>query len=233
MTGWWPSILIAPVVVAVFLLAPYVRDGVGELLSSTIDIELAAVPRSVLVERLHTAETELARTRYQAILYQTLLEEYQGLRAEVGVRNPDAYMTAQVLARPPRTHFDTLLIAAGEGDGVHIGDTVTIERILVGAVSEVSSRTSVVTLASSPGAVMDVEVQSAIVVLQGLGGGAFELEIPRSVELRVGDQATDARGLLVAVVRSVSYAPTDIAQTVELASPISFAELREVSLTHP
>lgn len=213
-----------------------VRDVVGTLIVGSKGAAYAATPRAVLVERLESAEAEAERTRYQAIVYQTVVDQYEALKQEAGQRSEDAFMTAQVIARPPKTHYDTLLLAAGSDDGVRVGDRVEAERVLLGEVSAVSAGTATVSLFSTPGSERDVRVgePSAIVILSGQGGGAFEASIPTTVLMKAGDVAVDeATGLVVALVGSVTHAPTDVAAVVRLSLPVALSTLTEVSLTHP
>lgn len=221
---------------AAFLWAPQIRDGVAAALIGAEDAAYALIPRTVLVERLKAAEREATRTRYQAIAYETVATELDRLRFEVGARPDGAFVTARVVARPPRTHYDTLLIAVGSESGIREGDLVSVERILLGTVTSVSARSATVTLLSAPGSMRDASLAdpSAIIVLVGQGGGSFETVIPLSVTLAPGDPVVDAEtGMVIAFVAGTAAAPTDTAQTVRLAAPVALSALAHVSVTHP
>ncbi len=222
-------------VAALVFLAPYIRDAAGSLLAAKEDAAYGAVPRAVLTQRLRTAELEIERTRYQAVLYQHLMDRYTDLRVEAGARPPEAYITARVVARPPQTHYDTLVLAAGSADGIRVGDWASIEMVYLGTVQSVSAHSATVLLASAPGSTEDATLDdpAAILVLTGEGGGAFSAQAPVALTVVPGAAVYDGEsGMVIAVVADAVHAPTDVAQTVHLSSPASIASLREVSLTH-
>lgn len=228
--------LVATVILIVFVIltGSYVRDVVASFLSKVPE-EYALLPRSVLVSRLAAAETEVLHTRYQSILYQDVLRRIQKLEAELDLRPSSAYRAARVIAAPPRMHYDTLLIDSGESDGVLVGDTVSVEGIALGAVTELSSHSSLVALYSSPGATHDAEigVGGGTVVVYGVGGGALEALMPGDIEVSVGDIVRDVRtGYAFGVVVSVVHRETDTEQYVSIALPVAVSAVSIVSLSH-
>ena len=67
------GIIVVLVVLIGTLVGPYVRDLiVAARVSSDVYGKYALTPKSVLIERLDRAETELNRIRYQSVLYQSL-----------------------------------------------------------------------------------------------------------------------------------------------------------------
>ena len=221
-------------VVLIVLAGPYIRDVVASFLSR-IPEEYAVLPRSVLVSRLAAAETEVLHTRYQSILYQDVLGRIQKLETELELRPQSAYLAARVLAAPPRLHYDTLLIDSGESEGVMVGDTVSVEGIALGTVTELSTHSSLVELYSSPGRTLDAEVgvSAGTIVVYGVGGGALEALMPGDLEVRVGDAVRDIRtGYVFGVVVSVVHRETDTEQYVSIALPVAPGAIRVVSLSH-
>lgn len=222
-------------VVAGVVVGPWIRDAVvGLVVPLTNTTAYATFPRSLLIERLHTTESELIRHRYMAVVYQPLAEENARLKKEHTMRPLAAYGTARIVARPPRTHYDTLLIAAGEGDGVRVGDTATVFGIAVGVVTDISRASAIVALYSSPGASMDVALGDprSIVVLHGVGGGSFESSLPGGIAIALGDTATDSAGMVIATVASIELRQTDTTKVLRLVSPIDFSKSDMVSLVH-
>lgn len=229
-------LLVVAVVVVMFaiLIGPYIRDVVASFLSR-IPEEYAVLPRSVLVSRLAAAETEVLHTRYQSILYQDALRRIQKLETELELRPQSAYLAARVLAAPPRMHYDTLLIDSGESEGVMVGDTVSVEGMALGTVTELSTHSSLVELYSSPGRTLDAEVGSGAgtIVVYGVGGGALEALMPGDLEVRVGDVVRDIRtGYVFGVVVSVVHRETDTEQYVSIALPVAPGAISVVSLSH-
>ena len=213
----------------------YVLETVVGLLSrSTLGSPYAHLGRAELEARLTDAETELARTRYQAALYTLLSDENRELRRAASVESFSSAIPARVVARPPRTHYDTLLIDAGSSQGVSENDIVVHEGVLLGKVVSVSGTAAVVELFSSPKATQDAILgsPSAVAVAEGRGGGAFEITIPRDVEVAAGDvvRASYSETLLLGIVAAVSGDPNDATKVVYAASPVSMNELDFVSV---
>ncbi len=217
-------------------ITPYIRDGIAGLLYSTGDVgQYTLLSRTALIERLQNAESEIARTRYQSVLYAWLADDRARLMKELHLREQDAYMTARVVASPPKTHYDTLLIASGSDDGVRAGDVATIEGIALGSVTDVSLGSSIVELYSSPGATRDAYLGSprSIVVVHGLGGGSFEATVPGAVAVQVGDVVTDTTtNRVFAVVLSISKKETDTSASVKMAVPVTVSGVPLVSFIH-
>ena len=230
--------LVAVVLVLVMgtLAAPWIRD-LAVSVRTTVDVgRYALTPRSVLIERLDSAEQELQRIRYQAVLFQSLELEYVALRKEVLLADTAPYGVARVVSAPPKTHYDTLLIAAGADDGVLVGDLVSAHGVLVGVVTEVSQHSAITELYSSPGHELDARIgdSDAIVVVRGVGGGSLEAYVPDSILVVPGDSVVDAKsGYVFGSVARVTKRDIDTsaALTIVLAAPVSSFSI--VSLTHP
>ena len=187
------------------------------------------VPRSVLVSRLSDAEDELARIRYQGLLYALEVEKNQQLTASLGL--PESIVTARgrVFARPPQTHYDTLLVSLSDNANVGVGDQAYASGILLGEVIEINNRVAQVSLYSSPGATLDARIgdPSAIVVMRGLGGGTFFLEVPKEVSLQEGNAILLAQSeTLIAVVQRIIDEPEQTTFRVHAASPISSTDIQ-------
>lgn len=227
----------AVVLLVAVLIGPWLRDVVVSLMSRAADVtQYALVPRAVLISRLEAAETELARTRYQGVLYESVAEKARHLETELGLRPVMSYSAARVVGQPPRTQYDTLLIDKGSDEGVVLGDVASVEGIAVGTVTSVSPSSAVVELYSSPGAEHDAELgdQKAIVVVVGRGGGALDSLVPGALDIRVGDAVRDVRtGYIFGTVVSVVHREIDTEQLLHLALPVDLTRLRVVSLTHP
>ena len=150
--------------------------------------EYALLPRAVLIERLRTAEDELQNVRYQAVVYEHITRTLNDLQSEMHMRVPEAHMTARVMAVPPRSPYDTLLILGGEEDGVGPSDIAMVEGVALGEVAELYPYTSVVELYSAPGVERDGQIRDGgTIIIRGAGGGAFEAIVPDDVDVSVGD----------------------------------------------
>lgn len=209
-------------------------SGILAVSTVTPEEEYQILPKAVLASRVADLERELAKVRYQAVLYQELALEV--VRLEEILRLPGAgdMEHARVVARPPQTHYDSLVLALSVDHRVSVGDLVFFEQVLVGSVAEVGGRTALVALFSRPGARTDARVgdPSGIVILEGLGGGAFTFDIPREVSVVPGDavvSASDERALIGTVARVVED-PNKTVKTVYVRLPVSLSDVRYVSI---
>jgi len=101
-----------------------------------------------------------------------------------------ATILADVVARPPVSPYDTLVLAQGARAGVVLGmEAFGASGAPLGIVSDVSQDFSHVLLFSSP----DVRTagwvgsQSVPVTIVGAGGGALQVSLARSANIAVGD----------------------------------------------
>lgn len=133
-------------------------------------------------EKLRDENTALANEN-QALLQKA---------ASVGALNdsPASGILAGVVARPPTSPYDTLVLAAGARVGITLGqEAFGAGGVPVGVVSAVLADFSRVTLFSSPGMSTNgwVGHASAPVTIMGNGGGAMGSSIARSAAISVGD----------------------------------------------
>lgn len=108
---------------------------------------------------------------------------------------PAEYQTAQILARPPQSPYDVLLINKGNKQGVAVGAPVWWPPgIFLGEVVEVRSDNSLVRLVSSQGTRHVGRFDSRIVTeTEGRGGGAMRATVPAGAEVATGTLAVSDR----------------------------------------
>ncbi len=161
----------------------------------------------------HYAETSSAtvpvfiRSRMELLHYTQELE--QEIASNQGIAATLAYITAEndelrnllsassspqivagVLARPPYTPYDTVVIDKGSEDGiVEYAPVYHGKGIALGYVHAVFSHMSYVTLFSSPGVESTVYIFGAnlFTTAYGEGGGVVHLSVPQGVSLTRGD----------------------------------------------
>lgn len=98
----------------------------------------------------------------------------------------DSSIVAGVLARPPETAYDTLILGAGLTQGIVLGMEVFAEGgVPVGVITRVDATHALATLFSSPGKNTEgwVGTNHIPLTLKGAGGGSFMATLPRSVVL--------------------------------------------------
>lgn len=226
--------LFVVLVTALVLFAPhvalYTRALFANIVARPSDSDTyAGLSSAALRERLLQTETELAQSKYQAVLYGLLVEENESLRKAAHTASLSKGVVGRVLARPPRTHYDTLLIDVGVDDGVKENDLAVLNGFVLGRVVSVGASDATVELFSAPGTTQDVVVGTphAVVVAKGVGGGAFEFSVPQGVKVSAGDairfQSSDTMAL--GVVRHVTLNARDTSTTVRASIPFSFSDI--------
>lgn len=196
--------------------------------------EYASFSRDALIARVTEDEKQISSLKYQALLYGTLAEENARLRHAAGAISVPGRVTARVLARPPETHYDTLLIDTGRNAGITEGDIAVSEGVLLGKVVSLDATSATVQLFSSSGSERDVTLGNpvAVAVARGVGGGSFELSIPQGVKIVSGDlvHVSSTESMILGVVTSVSAEARDASQKVHFRAPVSFADLDFISV---
>jgi cell shape-determining protein MreC len=182
-----------------------------------------------LKEELRSREIELVSLRASRDREEHLLEM-------LGRANNPSAVLASVLARPPETLHDVLLVDAGSKLGIEVGDLVSLpEGSPIGHVVEVWSKTSKVLLYSASGEKTNaiLESNNLPVIMQGRGGGNFLLALQRDMAIEAGDRilSADVRSELMAVVGSVKLGPTDSFKEVIATMPANLFTLRYVIIT--
>lgn len=120
---------------------------------------------------------------------QMLLKKVENL-SDLAVRKDGASIIAGVVARPPMSPYDTLMLAAGREDGVALGmEAFGAGGVPVGIVTSVLDDFSRVTLFSSSGVTMSgwVGRENTPLSIVGAGGGAMQAVVARAADVAPGD----------------------------------------------
>ena len=99
-------------------------------------------------------------------------------------------IAAGVLARPPLSPYDTLVVGMGAKDGVVVGAVVTASGgIPIGTVQSTTAHTATVALLSMADHTTDAWVGENRIplTLSGMGAGAFTATLPKAAAVNVGD----------------------------------------------
>lgn len=138
-------------------------------------------------ERLVTENTALG------IENQALVQKVTNLGALLGTPTMQKEIPGiliGVVARPPVSPYDSLVLGEGSKSGVMVGMEAFGEgNVPIGIVSSVLADFSHVTLFSSPGVTTSgwVGQKSIPLSLMGTGGGTFEASVARAAGVEVGD----------------------------------------------
>lgn len=169
--------------------APLLKSGtsvtasVGNTVNGFADASHLATENEALAEQLLTLKNQnqvlTARSQDLTKLLGGTEENIQGI-------------TAGVLARPPESPYDTLVVGAGTADGVKVGAEVFAQGgVPVGTIAAASAHSSQVRLFSSSGTKTSgwVGESRLPVSLVGAGAGAYTASLPKGAGVAVGDLA--------------------------------------------
>lgn len=153
-------------------------------------------------------------------------------------RKPESEgITTTVLVSPPQSPYDTLVIDAGESDGVTPGSSVFMpEGPILGVVTEVFSGSAKAKLFSAPGEKTRalLERHNIPVTIEGAGGGNFRIIVPREVEVMIGDRilSADIFSHLIGIVGDIKMEPTDSFKEVLAKSPVNIFGVHFLLIRH-
>jgi cell shape-determining protein MreC len=161
---------------------------VGNVLTSKVD-GVVGGSRTELAEDRERLMRELEASKLEKATLIARVADYERL---LGTRTEGhGGILAGVLAHPPVSPYDVLIVDQGAGSGVRVGATALGPGgIPVGTVSSVDEKTSRVTFFSSTGQVTEgwAGTTRIPVKLTGTGAGGFDAEIPGTAGALVGDE---------------------------------------------
>ncbi len=188
-----------------------------------------------LVVENRRLKDEIASRDASMLMIDQLKAENESLKAAMGRTGKESVALAVILSRPPASPYDTLVLDAGENDGVKVGSKVYAEGdALIGDVSEVYANQSKATLYSSPGRVTPVLVGTTTIAAEamGKGGGNFSVRLPANTKVVKG--ATIAlphiRSHVFGVVDTILVDSSDSLQTLLFKSPANVSQLQFVEI---
>ncbi len=183
---------------------------------------------------------ELASTSALLADRDALYRENLELKARLGRNVGQAALLAGVVVRPPETPYDTLIIDAGESEGVAVGDLVSAGGSMrIGEVEQVFGSTSRVILFSAPGQryqalLMGDADKSTPLSVEGQGAGSLSAQVPAGTRVREGDLVVFPAvfGGLLARVSHVEAEEGESFITIYMRLPVDLFALRYVEVTH-
>ncbi len=178
---------------------------------------------------------DLADARTKLSLLDASLKENADLKALWGRGGASQKrLLAAVLQKPPATLYDTLILDAGEHEGVSVGDEIFASGVLLGRIIEVYPAGSKALLYSSAGEKIGVAIGVAGIRKDafGRGNGNFAVEVPKGASVFGGDVVVRPAlsSTLVGVVGTVESREADFMKIVLFRSPINIAELSFVEI---
>lgn len=198
-------------------------EGFGALFTSKPHLQ---EENRLLKEEIEKLEIELERNS----LYQ---EENKSLRKLLDIKEQSPNnIVAQVIAHPPATDYDTLLVRLGEkGSSVFEGMPVFYGEVYIGNVEKKEGDRALVRVVSSDTLSQEVYIGDKTVVLSGKGGGTFEVTVPKGFEIEVGQEISHVNypTRVFAVVEHIETDEIQAVQKVYLRIPFSIHSIRYVN----
>ncbi len=165
--------------------------SIANMVSGFENKEVLAKNNSMLIAQntLLTQENAVLTTRSQDLIALLGGQVATGTAASNSQSSQNG-IPAGVLARPPESPYDTLVVAAGTDNGVAVGAQVFSQGgIPIGTIKHETQGIAQVSLYSSPGRATDgwVGENRTPLTLTGTGGGTFSSILPKTTPVSVGD----------------------------------------------
>ncbi len=177
-------------------------------------------------------QRELDDARLSLLSLDVYKKENEDLKNLLGRSTTEKKILASVLEKPNRSLYDTLMIDAGENQGVKKGDFVFAADFIIGNVEEVHGSYSKVSLASTPGQTFTVRVGNSGIDTQALGqgGGNFVIKLPKEIPIKVGDliKSSGLPARFFGTVQDVEQTETGSYQFVLFNLPVNINTLDRV-----
>ncbi|MBP6860517.1 MAG: hypothetical protein KBC38_03095 [Candidatus Pacebacteria bacterium] len=232
-------VVLVVAIIGVRLVVPGAVSGVLAPVAYVSDMAIAGIAAGGAAV---TGPAELSRKLTEAKRYATAMEEQNRVLASrvadletlLGSRTePAKGVVAYVIARPPQSPYDALVIDQGSDAGVGVGGLVTgAGGIPLGRVASVTRASARVLLLSAPGVLTEAWAGEARIALAltGAGAGAFTANAPREATVLEGDSiyVAAAGSLPIGVIRRVDTDPADPSKTVyidPITNPFSISSV--------
>ncbi len=202
---------------------------------STATLPVYLRSRAEIVRQIEDLNEELASRSGDRSTIGRLTNENDELRALLG-DSRDERILAGVIARPPSTPYDVLVIDKGSENGIVEGAIVHQARQhAIGIVSRVYTNMSLVTLFSSSGAESTVYLYGPDIFAYayGEGGGVIRISVPQGIEVHEGDSVVlpSVESGDLGVIERVVTVPTQPEQSAYLTFPIPIQSLHTVTVS--
>lgn len=183
-------------------------------------------------ERDRLSEQNLALAAENQVLAQKVAA-LSALLGDTHVAAPGNALVLDVVARPPESPYDSLVVSGGSADGVVVGmEAFGNGMVPIGSVESVTAHFARITLFSAPGVSLSAWVGASHtpLTLSGRGAGAFAAAAPRSSPIMKGDVvfAPGAGALPLGVVRTIggdAASPTETVFITPSANPFTLSSV--------
>ena len=219
---------------AVYKVAPSFF-GVGENADSAWGLFLANFREKGALMKENEILNETISIMETKVLDRNLLEEkVTRLEEALGRVRGDDRVVANVLVGAGQSPYDTLVIDAGEEEGINIGNMVVYSGSgTIGEVVETTQNSAKIKLYSYPGEEHRVTVGSHYipVLAIGRGMGNFEAKVPQDSAVFVGDYVVTVSGnLILGTVSLIEAKPAEPIKKIFFRVPFNITEIQSVEV---
>lgn len=196
-----PYVLFLVLVFLSYLIIPSILNGLVKLawypfdtLRIWVDESNSSLPQYIrdrgdLVNELDALKIKVATEQGNENTIKKLQIENDEFRSRVGAV-PESRILARVIGRPNRLPYDMLMLDRGSDHGVVEQSPVFLGKDqVIGFVSKVHNKTSLVTLVTTPGFSSSAYVigPNIYTFADGMGGGVLRVRVPQGILLQKGD----------------------------------------------
>ena len=192
--------------------------------------------KKYLMQENENLKNQIIQSEADRANYATVLDENNKLKEILGRKNTNGEMIlGTILSKPRESIYGTLIIDAGENQGIAIGQRVfALGNIPIGRIAEVYGNSAKVILFSYPKEKTEVVINGRDVFMEviGRGIGNFEMILPRDFVLDVGTEVIlpGITPYVLGTVVSIISDPRDSFQKALIASPVNIFQLKFVEV---
>lgn len=218
--------------VALVTMPLYTTRHYFETSAGTIPVFLRS--RLDLNSEIQSLKQEVAESRNSGAVHSYLKTENEELRAMLSASSSPR-IAAGVIARPPHTPYDMLIIDQGSDDGIVEHAPVFYgSNQAVGYVETVFQKSAQITLFSSPGIESTVYVfgPNIFTTAYGEGSGVIRLSVPQGILIQKSDVAIlpSLEGGVLGTIDEIESTPTAPEQYAYITFDASLQSIRLVSV---
>lgn len=240
---WWLKSLIVFLLLTFFLLVKFTSLGgflssiflpmfsVGDKMYTLVD----DLPESMWSKERLSQEINILREKEKELNFNlmdmsALQFENRELKEALRIMPEQDFLSAFVIARPPQTSFDTLVINRGSSGGIKIGDLVLVSNsTMLGSVVEVNRYSSIVLLNSSPSVYFGANISRTGESIEVFGHGSGNLfsRIPIITDIEVGDIIVINRGdvFSLCIVKDIKEEETSGFKNIFMSLPVNISDI--------
>lgn len=204
------------------------RSAIAPVSSEVID--LSVLSKQSLIKKIVSLQSDLEHARVSENQQHVLEQENASLKAELGRPISKEGTIARIITRPNQSLYDTVIIDAGEENGVSVGKRVyAFGDVALGTISAVENNQATILLFSAPGRETSGTVtnNNATVTLIGRGGGEYEIRMPRDVLFQEGATITEQsiHSVPLAIIQKIISDPRDPFQRLLAKIPLNIQNI--------